>query len=510
MDRHYPCIGVVADDLPGAIIAGAALRKSGLRVVVVSEQERDWPSQADAVVVSAGSREVAAGVRSSPLRSEELISSYVRRLRSELRCRRVALRIDAALRRDFTADVTAALQAARLSDPVTLAVMAMPRAGRITVNGRQTAFIADGEERERLVSRHVFGDLGAHVVCEATISRGAGAITDEIEAGLARTRRFVLDSSREPHLLAIANAAATLELRYDLLTVSSGSWLSYFPGEATGSAFVLVAIGLPTPPSDKQIKALVDESNCRLLTVDQAMHLAMGSSVELLTEVANADVIAIFVPGDEGSTSYTDPARIDRRHVAGFRAVRLAGLRRPDPDPRTEAERKPAPALWQRAMAASGRCPLVYQAETTEEVDVAASLGYVPYQVGQPHRPAFLPALRLYACRDGHSGACPARSSAPGGVRDVPRRLARPPPMAMPASAGRPAAPPATPPRSSSWTRPSSTAVASALCSSRASRRPAETYTPDRRSRPGRTPRGPRCSRSKAAWRAGRSRAPRR
>lgn len=310
MDRHYPCIGVVADDLPGAIIAGAALRKSGLRVVVVSEQERDWPSQADAVVVSAGSREVAAGVRSSPLRSEELISSYVRRLRSELRCRRVALRIDAALRRDFTADVTAALQAARLSDPVTLAVMAMPRAGRITVNGRQTAFIADGEERERLVSRHVFGDLGAHVVCEATISRGAGAITDEIEAGLARTRRFVLDSSREPHLLAIANAAATLELRYDLLTVSSGSWLSYFPGEATGSAFVLVAIGLPTPPSDKQIKALVDESNCRLLTVDQAMHLAMGSSVELLTEVANADVIAIFVPGDEGSTSYTDPARI--------------------------------------------------------------------------------------------------------------------------------------------------------------------------------------------------------
>ncbi|MET9361182.1 hypothetical protein ABZX93_09740 [Streptomyces sp. NPDC006632] len=59
--------------------------------------------------------------------------------------------------------------------------------------------------------------------------------------------------------------------------------------------------------------------------------------------------------------------------------------------PRTDAERKPAPVLWQRAQAASGRCVLVYQAETTEEVQVAASLGYVPYQVEQPHRPAFLP-----------------------------------------------------------------------------------------------------------------------
>lgn len=59
--------------------------------------------------------------------------------------------------------------------------------------------------------------------------------------------------------------------------------------------------------------------------------------------------------------------------------------------PRTEAERKPAPALWQRAKANSGHCLLVYQAETAEEVDAAARLGYLPYQVGQPHRPGFLP-----------------------------------------------------------------------------------------------------------------------
>ncbi|MFI5808225.1 hypothetical protein [Streptomyces sp. NPDC051561] len=60
--------------------------------------------------------------------------------------------------------------------------------------------------------------------------------------------------------------------------------------------------------------------------------------------------------------------------------------------PRTEAERKPAPTLWQRATNASEGCRLVFQGETATEVEVAASLGFVPYQVGRPHRPAFLPA----------------------------------------------------------------------------------------------------------------------
>ncbi|MFE0106457.1 hypothetical protein [Streptomyces sp. NPDC059009] len=59
--------------------------------------------------------------------------------------------------------------------------------------------------------------------------------------------------------------------------------------------------------------------------------------------------------------------------------------------PRTETERKPAPVLWQRAKGLSGGCRLVYQAETAEEVDVAASLGYLAYQVDRPHRPAHLP-----------------------------------------------------------------------------------------------------------------------
>ncbi|MFH8987826.1 hypothetical protein [Streptomyces sp. NPDC017940] len=72
--------------------------------------------------------------------------------------------------------------------------------------------------------------------------------------------------------------------------------------------------------------------------------------------------------------------------------------------PRTEAERKPAPTLWQRAKAGSGRCLVVHQAETAEEVRAASEVGFVPYQVGRPHRPAFLP-VRLVELLDRRSPA---------------------------------------------------------------------------------------------------------
>ncbi|WFB10596.1 hypothetical protein LRS74_28855 [Streptomyces sp. LX-29] len=59
--------------------------------------------------------------------------------------------------------------------------------------------------------------------------------------------------------------------------------------------------------------------------------------------------------------------------------------------PRTEAERKPAPVLWERAREAAGDCRVVFQGENAEEVRTAGSLGYVAYQVAHAHRPAYLP-----------------------------------------------------------------------------------------------------------------------
>ncbi|MFI9045609.1 hypothetical protein [Streptomyces sp. NPDC053427] len=60
--------------------------------------------------------------------------------------------------------------------------------------------------------------------------------------------------------------------------------------------------------------------------------------------------------------------------------------------PRDEAERKPAPALWERAKRAAGGCRVVYEAETAEEVAAGGALGYVAYRTGQDGWPAYLPA----------------------------------------------------------------------------------------------------------------------
>lgn len=100
------------------------------------------------------------------------------------------------------------------------------------------------------------------------------------------------------------------------------------------------------------------------------------------------------VPPSWGRTDAERAARLKTEVDAAWRgsapfAWQDFGDRILTPVPRPNASR--LPVLWQRAKADSGRCRLVYQAETADEVKVAASLGYVPYQVGQVHRPSFLP-----------------------------------------------------------------------------------------------------------------------
>ncbi|MEV6319221.1 hypothetical protein [Streptomyces sp. NPDC051776] len=65
--------------------------------------------------------------------------------------------------------------------------------------------------------------------------------------------------------------------------------------------------------------------------------------------------------------------------------------------PRTEAERKPAAALWERARDTSRGCRLVYQAETNDEIRASSSLGFVSYLVGRPYWPAFMPVPLIAA-----------------------------------------------------------------------------------------------------------------
>ncbi|MEH0467470.1 hypothetical protein QA943_01205 [Streptomyces sp. B21-097] len=101
------------------------------------------------------------------------------------------------------------------------------------------------------------------------------------------------------------------------------------------------------------------------------------------------------VPPSWGATDAERAARLRREVDATWRgpaAFAWADFGDRIRTPRTEAERKPSPVLWQRAKDDSAGCRVVYQAETAQEVSVASSLGFVSYQVGLPQRPMFLPA----------------------------------------------------------------------------------------------------------------------
>lgn len=64
--------------------------------------------------------------------------------------------------------------------------------------------------------------------------------------------------------------------------------------------------------------------------------------------------------------------------------------------PRTTAESKPAPALFERGRDTAAPCRSFYEGETPTEITAADSAGLTGYLTGQPDRPAFLPVWRLF------------------------------------------------------------------------------------------------------------------
>lgn len=305
--HQFPCIGVIADDLTGATVAGSALSAAGLRTVVVSQQDwpapgesspetrADWPAGAEALVVNVGSREVAIDPRLSLSTVPELVASAVRRLRV-LRCPRIELRVDGALRRDYSSDVDAAVSAARLNNPLVLAVPAYPSAGRWTSGGRQVIVVPGAAERDVLVSSRLFGEHQSQVVTEATVAAGPDAIAELVSTASDVTRHFVVDAKNEAHLRDAALAAAILESEFDLLTVSSGGWLRYHPAAASSGGFVLMAMGLPTPPNETQLRQVLDTCHSRLMLVDEAVGLAMDPAA-LARCASEVDVMIIKATG---------------------------------------------------------------------------------------------------------------------------------------------------------------------------------------------------------------------
>ena len=198
-------IGVLADDLTGALGSAARLRAGGLDPVVVWKSE-DLPRELRprAAVVDMRTRDSPAGPRATA-------AMWAERLR-KMECRRFEQRIDSTLAGTPGEELAGLLEGADLRDAIVVAVPAWPDAGRVCVGGR-----IDGVE----VASALF-DAPADVVRP-----------EELEARVAAgVTRLVVDGEREADLRATAVAVDRLEAQHTIVTASPGAWLRHHPVSA--------------------------------------------------------------------------------------------------------------------------------------------------------------------------------------------------------------------------------------------------------------------------------------
>jgi uncharacterized protein YgbK (DUF1537 family) len=229
-------IGVLADDLTGALGSAARLHRGGLEPVVVWRPE-DLPDTFNpgAVVVDMRTRDSPAGPRATA-------REWAARLR-ERGCARYEQRIDSTLRGAPAEELAGLLEGAELADAVLVAVPAWPDAGRVCVGGRQRA---RGTTREIEVAPALFGGEPAEVV-------RAEALLERVRDGAVR--RFVVDGETDEDLRACAEAVG--ELGEPVVTASPGGWLRYHPvAVRPGREFVLVVLSSNTALNHRQLAAL--------------------------------------------------------------------------------------------------------------------------------------------------------------------------------------------------------------------------------------------------------------
>jgi uncharacterized protein YgbK (DUF1537 family) len=282
-----PQIGVLADDLTGALGSAARLCERGLDPLVVWKPQ-DLPDafRPRGVVVDMRTRDAPGGPRATA-------REWAGRL-AALGCERFEQRIDSTLRGAPAEELAGLLEGAALDDAVVVAVPAFPDAGRTCAGGRQRAA---GTRREVEVAPALYGSATAEVVAPAQLA-------DRVRAGAAA--RFVVDGASDDDLRATAEAVAAIEDGdVPLVTCSPGAWLRHHPRSASpGAEFALVVLGSNTALNHRQLAALRDARRTALAGVDDPDWDAVGHGDTTVV----VETIAASEPDDERR----DPRLADR------------------------------------------------------------------------------------------------------------------------------------------------------------------------------------------------------
>jgi uncharacterized protein YgbK (DUF1537 family) len=326
-------IGVLADDLSGALASAARLRSRGLNPVVHWCRE-EVPAESDAVVVDMRTRDGGA----EPAREAR---RWGARLRA-IGCRRFELRIDSTLRGATRDELRGMLAGAGLRDPWVLAVPAFPDADRTTVDGIQRV-TGSGGSLEIDVRERIFGVGGSAVIRRDDIESGGERVVAVMHrAARQGTRHFVADATHDLHLSELAGAAGLVEDEgTDLVTASPGAWLRYHPARASvrprdrqartvpGPRFVLVVLSSPTEANSAQLDELIAREDPTVLDPARA---SAGWSEGDADPTAGVVVVQTIRSADPVTSEAGGPAEVAASSAASLldrlrrRGDRCAGV----------------------------------------------------------------------------------------------------------------------------------------------------------------------------------------
>lgn len=307
-------VGVLADDLTGALASAARLRAAGLRTIV------RWtpvqiPEGVEALVVDMRTRDYATARAST--------AQWARAL-SDLGCRWFELRADSTLRGSTAAELDAVLTALGRPDVTVLAVPAFPSAGRCIVDGR---LVVDGVDTGVNAVRALFPSGSADRIGIDVVERGADAVVERVRSGWnAGARRLLADARTEHHLQVIATAASRLSaiLRGGLISISSGAWLRYLPAQSR-SSYVLVVLSSATDTNRRQLARLVAEENAGVVNAHDLLDwlAETDTGADDLPEPLQQQVVVV----ETLSSPVAEQTAAGMSHVAAAAAGRLMCIR---------------------------------------------------------------------------------------------------------------------------------------------------------------------------------------
>lgn len=274
-------IGVLADDLAGAMVAAARLSERGLRTVTVSAQHlpgapnrETLPLSAQAVVVNLGTRDLPHNTGRA-VYAERQAHEWAAELCSH-GCRRFELRADSRLRGAHAAELRGLLAGSDRREAAVLAVLAYPDAGRRTRDGQQIGAVVDSDAAIDIESR-LFPDERAWLIPLNWVHLGAETVLEAIRNGLSRgVWRFIADAETDSDLAVLAAAAERLEVETSVVSVSSSAWLRYHPAAFRSQRdFLLVAMTADSDLNRRQLKSLAPT---RRLTAPQALAISIDDT----------------------------------------------------------------------------------------------------------------------------------------------------------------------------------------------------------------------------------------